>query len=74
MAQNERIIYAVAQHSNYAPALHRRAVAIVDKRYLAVMDILEDVTEDTSVQINFHMDSSLVMADSEKSFASTMEQ
>ena len=74
VAQNERIIYAVAQHSNYAPALHRRAVAIVDKRYLAVMDILEDVTEDTSVQINFHMDSSLVMADSEKSFASTMEQ
>ena len=41
---------------------------------LAVMDILEGVSEDTSVQINFHIDSPLVMADSEKSFAVSVDE
>ena len=73
MDQNDRLIYSVAEHHNYEPAIHKRAVAIVDRKLLAVMDILEHVKEDTSVQINFHMDSSLVMADSEKSFAATID-
>ena len=35
--------------------------------------MLEHVKEDTSVQINFHMDSPLAMADSKKSFAATID-
>lgn len=69
--QDSRLIYAVGEHYNYEPAVHRRAVAIVDGKFLAVMDVLTDVPEDTSVQINFHMDSAQVTADSEKSFAAS---
>ncbi|MDO5407600.1 MAG: heparinase II/III family protein [Eubacteriales bacterium] len=72
-ARDGRLIYAVGEHRNYEPAVHRRAVAIVDRKFLAVMDILEHVTPDSSVQINFHMDSHCVMADSEKSFAVSVD-
>ena len=44
----------------------------VDGKFLAVMDVLTDVPEDTSVQINFHMDSAQVIANSEKSFAASV--
>lgn len=67
--QDDRLLYAVGEHDNYGPAVHRRAVAIVDQKLLAVMDILEGIEPDTSVQINFHMDSHMAVADSERSFA-----
>lgn len=73
-AGNEKLIYAVGQHFNYEPAVHKRVVAIIEGKMLAVMDILEGVSEDTSVQINFHIDSPLVMADSEKSFAVSVDE
>lgn len=72
--QDGRTLYAVAEHANYAPVIHRRAVAIVDGEFLAVLDILFNVAPDTSVQINFHMDSPLGMADSGKSFAATISE
>ena len=70
-ASKPGLLYAVGEHHNYEPAIHKRAVAIVDGRFLAVMDVLTDVPPDTSVQINFHMDSARVTADSEKSFAAS---
>ncbi len=73
VSKDDRLIYAVGRHFNYEPAVHKRAVALIDGRILAVMDVLEDVPEDTSVQINFHMDSPLVMANSEKSYAVTLD-
>ena len=73
MGQTDRLIYAVGEHRNYEPVIHKRAVAIVDQKFLAVMDVLEDVTEDTSVQINFHMDSPRAMADSEECFAASLD-
>lgn len=70
--QDDRLIWALGEHYNYEPVVHKRAVAIVDGRFLAVMDILAGVTPDSSVQINFHMDSPQAMADSEKSFAASV--
>lgn len=71
--KDERLIYSVAEHRNYEPVIHKRVVAIVDQKFLAVMDILTGMTPDTSVQINFHMDSSCAMADSEESYAASMD-
>lgn len=73
VGREDGLIYAVGEHANYEPAIHKRAVAIVDGKFLAVMDVLEGIVSDTSVQINFHMDSSLVLADSEKSFAMSVD-
>lgn len=72
--QDGRLTYAVGEHCNYAPAVHKRAVAIVEERFLAVMDVLTGVEPDTSVQINFHMDSSRAVVDSEKSLAASMDE
>ena len=72
-AQTDRLIYAVGEHKNYEPVTHRRVAAIVDQKFLAVMDVLDDVTQDTSVQINFHMDSARAMADSERAVAASMD-
>lgn len=66
------LLYATAYHMNYRPAMHKRTVAIIDSRFLAVMDYLEQVEPDTSVQINFHMDSPKATADSELSFAQSL--
>ena len=65
-------MYATAFHMNYRPTRHQRTVAVVDSRFLAVMDYLEDIEPDTSVQINFHMDASRAVADSEQSFAQSL--
>lgn len=73
VAKDGRLLYAVGQHHNYEPAVHKRAVAIIDGKMLAVMDILEQAAADTSIQINFHMESPMVMANSEKSFAVTAD-
>lgn len=70
--QSDRLIYAVAEHSCYQPSIHRRTVALVDKRFLLVLDSLNHVNPDTSVQINFHMDTPAAMADSEHSFARSL--
>lgn len=72
--RDERLIYAVGEHFNYEPAIHKRAVAIVEGSFLAVMDVLTGVEADTSVQINFHMDSPRAMADSEKSLAASLDE
>lgn len=70
--ENERLMYAVAEHRNYQPAIHRRVTALVDQRFLLVLDLLAQVEEDSSVQINFHMDSPAAMADSRHSYACSL--
>lgn len=74
MGRDESLIYAVGEHCNYEPVVHKRAVAIVNGKFLVVMDVLTGVMPDTSVQINFHMDSPRAMADSEKSFAASVDE
>ena len=72
--KKDRILYAVGEHLNYEPAIHKRIVAIVDQKMLVIMDLLEHIKENTSVQINFHMDSPLAMASSKESFAMTIDE
>lgn len=67
--QTDRLIYSVAEHINYEPTSHKRAVAIVDGKFVVVLDVLYHVVPDTSVQINFHMDAPMAMANSETSYA-----
>lgn len=68
----DRLIYAVAYHMNYRPAIHKRVIALIDSSFLVVMDCLDQVEADTSVQINFHMDTPQAMADSETSSACSL--
>ena len=43
-------------------------------KMIEIREILKDgVTEDTSVQINFHLDSAVAMADSEKPVAASID-
>ena len=71
-AAKDRLIYSIGYHMNYRPTVHKRAVAIVDSRFLAVMDCLDRANPEDSVQINFHMDSSAAAADSSSSFARSL--
>lgn len=73
VAGEGNLIYAIGQHHNYEPAVHKRAVAIIEGKMLAVLDVLEQVKADTCVQINFHIDSPMVLANSEKSFAVSVD-
>lgn len=61
-----RLIYAVAEHVCYHPAVHKRVVALVDRQFLLVLDLLDKATPDSSVQINFHIDCPTVAADSKR--------
>lgn len=70
--QTDRLIYAVAYHMNYHPAIHKRTIALIDSSFLVVMDCLDQVEADTSVQINFHMDAPQAMANSETSSACSL--
>ncbi len=58
-------MYAVGEHLNYTPAIHKRVVSLVDKQFLLILDLLDEVVPDSSVQINFHIDCPTVMVDSE---------
>lgn len=70
--EKERLVYSVAEHANYQPIMHKRAVALVDGRILLVLDILDHVIPDTSVQINFHMDAPAAMVNAKQSFARSL--
>lgn len=70
--QTKRLIYSVGYHMNYRPTIHKRAVAIVDSRFLAVMDCLDHANPEDSVQINFHMDTPQAMANSQTSCAQSL--
>lgn len=72
VGRSDGLIWALGEHYNYEPVVHKRAVSIVDGRFLAVMDILDGVMPGTDVQINFHMDSPAAMADAERSCAASM--
>lgn len=68
----EHYMYAVGRHENYRPAIHTRIVSIVDRAFLIVWDLLDNVEKDSSVQINFHIDCPAVMADSRQCCARSL--
>src|SRR5262249_18727435 len=48
------LMAAEALHHNYEPAVHRRAVAIVDGTLLLVLDEVRDLAPERTVQIYYH--------------------
>ncbi len=44
-------------HRNYEPVLCRRALALIDDRWLVVIDVVEGIAPASTVQIFFHLDS-----------------
>ena len=69
--QSDRLLAAEAVHHNYAPAIHRRALAIVDSTFLLVLDHVEKIGLERSVQIYFHLDSPNVLWDPARRIAHT---
>lgn len=70
----DRLIYGVAEHLSYSPAIHKRIVSLVDKRFLLILDLLDGVVPDSSVQINFHIDCPTVAADTERRFVYSLSK
>ncbi len=70
--KTDQLIYSVAEHNNYRPTIHKRAVAIVDQKFLLILDILDHVVPDTSVQINFHMDAPEALVNTKASYARSL--
>jgi len=50
------IMAAAAMQRNFAPAVHRRLVAIIDGAWLLVIDAFSGLWEGATVQIYFHFD------------------
>jgi len=69
--QSDRLLAVEAVHHNYAPASHRRVLAIVDGTFVLVLDQVQNIGPEHSVQIYFHLDSPNVAWDPEKRFAHT---
>lgn len=62
----EGIIYAEAIQYSYEPAIHKRGIAIIDNKLLLVLDEIKNISEDSSVQIYYHIDSPRVTLDMEE--------
>ena len=54
--EEEGYSYALGEHFNYRPSVHKRAVILIEGKILAVLDCLDEVQEDANVQINYNMD------------------
>ena len=53
---NPGILAASSEHHNYEPAIHRRAIAIIDGEFLVVLDDVIGANPDTTVQLHYHLD------------------
>lgn len=58
--QQPGLLAAEAAHHNYAPATHRRLLAIVESRAVVVIDVLEDVSRSSRAQVYCHVDTDSV--------------
>lgn len=65
------IVAAEAYHRNYEPAIHRRAVALVDGAFLLVLDHVRDIAPERTVQLYYHLDSPAVTWDDDRRAAVT---
>lgn len=67
-------MYAEAVHYNYEPCIHKRIISIKDNKFLLVIDKVENLNKDSSVQIYYHIDSSKVFIDVENSFCHSCDK
>lgn len=61
-AETGGLRYAAAIHLEYAPAVHRRALALVDSAFVVVLDRLEGLRPEDSVQMYYHFNATEVKA------------
>ena len=54
--QLDRVSYALSRHHNYHPVVATRLLALIDNRYLLVLDSADGIEPDSSVEIGFHID------------------
>lgn len=69
--QQANHLLAIAEHHNYEPAIHRRMVVILDKRILVVLDFIDHINLEDTVQIYYHIDSIHVLMEETKRYAYT---
>jgi hypothetical protein len=69
--ERDGLLAAEAVHHNYEPAIHRRAVAIVDGTFLLVLDHVRDISPERTVQLYYHLDSPDVTWDPDLRVAAT---
>ena len=50
------LIWAIAAHRNYEPAIHTRLLALVEGTFLLVADLIEGLSGTDSLQLQFHID------------------
>lgn len=61
--QEENYMYAIAEHHNYEPAIHKRMIGMIDDCMLVVLDFIDDINEKDTVQMYYHLDSINVRID-----------
>lgn len=54
--EEDGLIWAMASHENYEPVLHTRGLALVQNRFLLVIDVVRHLKPKDSIQIQFHID------------------
>ncbi|NLL71847.1 MAG: hypothetical protein GX238_12055 [Epulopiscium sp.] len=72
--QKENHLFAIAEHHNYEPAIHRRLIGIVDQRILVVLDFIDHIKEQDTVQIYYHIDSVNVFMDEAQRYTCTKKE
>ncbi len=50
------LIWATAAHNNYEPVIHTRFLALVEGKFLLAADLIEGLSSNDSLQLQFHID------------------
>lgn len=61
--QRDGLVAAEAMHRNYEPAICRRVLALVEGRFVLILDQVTAVAPNASVQLYYHLDSLCVASD-----------
>lgn len=64
-------IRASAVHYNYEPVIHRRDMILFPDQFLLVLDEVSGLTEQDTIQLNWHLDALQVVWNSERQIAYT---
>lgn len=57
---DEKLWYVVACHHNYEPVIHTRLMALIDEKYVIILDRVENLSDNDTVQLHYHLDSTKV--------------
>lgn len=56
VTENDGMVSILSSHKNYEPVIATRLLAMIDKKFLIVIDQAENLSKNDSVQVNFHLD------------------